>query len=142
MSRVLSNLGKKGPSLSLAYVGSPCLSPRRGEVSRSDGEGPLFGNNVDHWSALRWTIMLPERIRRNMRNARAKGIAALRCRWQIQQGRNFRSGRKTRGAAQARSVFRVPQGGSADHRPRLTIFPQTFFGIIRSIRTARSISPN
>ena len=78
MSRVLSNLEKKKAPLPLAYVGSPCLSPRRGEVSRSDGEGPLFGNDVDHWSALRWTIMLPERIRRNMRNARAKGAKICR----------------------------------------------------------------
>ena len=31
---------------------------------------------------------------------------------------------------------------SADRRPRLTIFPQTFSVIIRSIRMARSISQN
>ena len=86
--------------------------------------------------------IIRERVRSGMRNTRAKGIAALRCRWQIQQGRNFRSGRKTRGSAQARSVFRVPQGGSADRRPRLTNFPLTSFGTIRSIRREHSILRN
>ena len=53
-----------------------------------------------------------------MRNAAAKEIAALRCRRQMQLGRNFRSGRKTRGSAQARCVFRAQQGEdrqAADH---------------------------
>ncbi len=38
------------------------------------------------------------------------GKACCRCQWQKKAARFFRSGRKTRGSAQARSVFRAPQG--------------------------------
>ena len=38
------------------------------------------------------------------------GKVCCRCRWQKKAARFFRSGRKTRGSAQARSVFRAPQG--------------------------------
>jgi len=43
--------------------------------------------------------IIRERVRSGMHNARAKGIAVPRCRWQGKRGRNFRSGRKTRGSA-------------------------------------------
>ena len=126
----------------------PCRGwhPRRPAEKRKPGrEWYSLPGSAAHMSGVFAELelrIIRERVRSGMRNARAKGIAALRCRWQIQQGRNFRSGRKTRGAAQVRSVFRVPQGGSADRRPRLTIFPLTSFGIIRNIRRERSISQN
>ena len=42
------------------------------------------------------------------------GKAPSRRQWRIKRGRLFRSGRKSRGSAQARRDFRAPQGGSGD----------------------------
>ena len=55
--------------------------------------------------------ILSFRLAEKKERAAPGGIAGSRCRWQRKEACNFRSGRKTRGSAQARSVFRAPQGG-------------------------------
>ena len=72
------------------------------QVDCSNGELDPMTNTFIQMSGVFAELelrIIRERVRSGMRNARAKGIAAPRCRWQEKWGRNYRSGRKTRGSA-------------------------------------------
>ncbi len=96
-------------TVSLAWQSvPPPLPPLQGEVSPQATEGsaphacPKEGRCTPH------SFFSSCRKERTGRAGSRK--AALRRRWREKQSRFFRSGRKTRGKAQARSVFRAPQG--------------------------------
>ena len=72
------------------------------------------------------------------------GIAGRHCRWQKKAACNFRSGRKMQGSAQARSIFRAPQGGTMVEkgdalRPRFFLNRR---GFCRAVKEAARVIPD